>query len=186
MMSDAGEFISGSCRSLSGVHIKDILDQDNTDNPGLIIKYGGHAKAAGLSIKKGYFDKFQEEVVKVIDSLNITPFTGMYYDIDIKSDFINEGLLSDLKSLFPYGESFREPIFRSKMTASYVKAIGGNKTHLSLNLDKIKAVWFSCVKNEVLPIKNKDVVDVLFTVSDNTYNGKTNVQLMVNYLYPKR
>ena len=110
----------------------------------------------------------------------------MYYDIDIKSDFINEGLLSDLKSLFPYGESFREPIFRSKMTASYVKAIGGNKTHLSLNLDKIKAVWFSCVKNEVLPIKNKDVVDVLFTVSDNTYNGKTNVQLMVNYLYPKR
>ena len=55
-----GEHLRGSVRSIPGVHVRDLLDTVATRNPGIIERFGGHAMAAGLTIRPGSFDRFRE------------------------------------------------------------------------------------------------------------------------------
>jgi len=66
---DNSEIIKASCRSVEGVHIRDVLQNMNNLDPDLIIKFGGHAMAAGLSIKKSKLDKFKELFIQEVNKL---------------------------------------------------------------------------------------------------------------------
>ena len=62
-----GEHIKGSVRSIPGVHVRDLLDTVAARNPGLVERFGGHAMAAGLTIRRGMFDRFSVEFAAEAD-----------------------------------------------------------------------------------------------------------------------
>ena len=62
--------LKGSGRSIPGIHLRDALDRVSKLSPGLILKFGGHAMAAGLTIRKDAFDEFKELFARAVKELS--------------------------------------------------------------------------------------------------------------------
>ena len=105
--------IKGSGRSIPGFHLRDALAEIDTGNPELISKFGGHAMAAGLTIKQSNLESFNKEIKKICDK---------YLDEEILSHkLITDGQLDKSKFTLnsaklildggPWGQNFPEPLF---------------------------------------------------------------------------
>ena len=110
---DNDDVLKGSCRSIPGLHIRDVLERMHTLHPDLIIKFGGHAMAAGLSIKKKHFAQFKQIFDDTVKSL---------VNKDILTNIcLTDGALADneltlevaelLRAALPWGQCFVAPIF---------------------------------------------------------------------------
>ena len=75
-----GEPLKGSCRSIPGLHMRDVLDKIDTQNPGIIVKFGGHAMAAGLTIYQNRFEQFSRLFdLAVREELDESALEGGFY-----------------------------------------------------------------------------------------------------------
>ncbi len=173
---DNDEYIKGSCRSIEGLHIKDALDLVARNNPGLLPKFGGHAMAAGLSIKRDDFAKFHQEFVNVVESLvsedileNKTITDGVLQHYDLNLDFAKL-----LERYGPWGQKFPEPLFYGDFFISDIVIIA--EKHLKFMLTDltqstcIKAMYFNGAEN----IKNyqKDkIATVVYKLNVNEFNN---------------
>ena len=114
MDDDAGEkMIKGSARSISQLHIRDTLDAVATKHPGLLVKFGGLAMAAGLSLRLADFESFSqafnEEVglrLSTSDLENIILSDG-----ELDAESISMTLAEQIRNIGPWGQAFPEPIF---------------------------------------------------------------------------
>lgn len=168
--SDNPDIIVGACRS-NTVHLRDILQEINILYPNIIVNYGGHKSAAGLSIYKKEFNNFKA-IFK--DIVNKTPIEK----IDIIIDDINKidmETYSKIQALKPFGINYSNPVFKLYFTISKIKIL--KEEHLSCYLDNYKAIWFNY--NKELNLQDKQRLQALFTLNLNTYNGKSNLQLMI-------
>lgn len=160
----------GSGRSPS-IHLRNALEYIDNNFKGIIETYGGHFGACGLVIYKDKFDDFKtcfKEVVERLDKPNKEILIDVVDSIDINT-------YNQIKSLKPFGMNYRSPIFAKQMTISKMKVL--KEEHLSCCLDNHKAIWFNY--NKDLELQNKQNVKVLYTISLNTYQGRTNLQLMI-------
>ncbi|MDW1632345.1 DHHA1 domain-containing protein, partial [Vibrio sp. Y176] len=127
--------IKGSCRSIPGLHMRDALDFIDTQNPGLIIKFGGHAMAAGLTIKEQDFERFSrlfDEVVK--KELDEAALKGVILtDGELKPEEFSMHIAEQLRAGGPFGQAFPEPIFDGEFKVLHQKLVG--EKHLKLMLE---------------------------------------------------
>lgn len=135
---DGGEgTIKGSCRSIPGLHMRDALDFIDTQNPGLIIKFGGHAMAAGLTIKEQDFERFSrlfDEVVK--KELDEAALKGVILtDGELKPEEFSMHIAEQLRAGGPFGQAFPEPIFDGEFKVLHQKLVG--EKHLKLMLEPL-------------------------------------------------
>lgn len=103
ILSEVGEYLKGSCRSVEGFHIKEALDKCD-----FLESYGGHAMAAGLTLKKGYFNLFCQSLITQAQQLIIKP---PVIKIDGKLEDINIFTVELIEELEPYGVGFPAPLF---------------------------------------------------------------------------
>ncbi len=178
----SGDFLKGSIRSIPSVHIKDLLDLVDRENPGLILKFGGHAMAVGLSIKIERFTDFKRTFSQAIKQhLNAkTPNIELLTDGELQGGDIcldNAQLLLDAG---PWGQSFEEPIFQGDFEIIMQKIVG--EKHLKCQLRQIDdAKIHDAIAFFQPPIEAKKAL-VAYKLSVNTWQGRSNLQLMIEQI----
>ncbi|ASI98046.1 MULTISPECIES: single-stranded-DNA-specific exonuclease RecJ [Vibrio] len=192
---DGGEgTIKGSCRSIPGLHMRDALDFIDTQNPGLIIKFGGHAMAAGLTIKEQDFERFSrlfDEVVK--KELDEAALKGVILsDGELKPEEFSMHVAEQLRAGGPFGQAFPEPIFDGEFKVLHQKLVG--EKHLKLMLEPlykghptnvmIDGIAFN-IDLRRWPDASVKTVRLAYKLDVNEFRGNQSLQLMVDYIEAK-
>lgn len=183
------DILKGSGRSIEAYNIYDEINLLNN----LLVSYGGHSMAAGLSIEKNNLDKFREAINKN-SKLTEEDFIGkIFIDIQLKSDEIGFDLINEIGRLEPYGKGNSKSIFGDKdILVEEYNIIGKNKNALKFKLNirnkKMEGIYFGDVEvvNDYLNTKfsnsNKNTIDIIFYPEINEYNGNKNIQLVIKEL----
>ncbi len=192
---DGGEgTIKGSCRSIPGLHMRDALDFIDTQNPGLIIKFGGHAMAAGLTIKEQDFERFSrlfDEVVK--KELDEAALKGVILtDGELKPEEFSMHIAEQLRAGGPFGQAFPEPIFDGEFKVLHQKLVG--EKHLKLMLEPlykghptnvmIDGIAFN-VDLRRWPDASVKTVHLAYKLDVNEFRGNQSLQLMIDHIEAK-
>ena len=177
--------IKGSARSINGLHIRDLLEHIDSQHPNLIIKFGGHAMAAGLSINQQDFNKFQS-VFNELAGKWLKPE-------DLESIILSDGELGinhltlafaeQLRAAGPWGQNFPEPLFDDTFKLVQQRIVG--EKHLKVVLEKQGEVFDGIAFNiDVKAWPNMEVkrVHLAYRLDINEFRGKRTVQLMIEHI----
>ena len=167
--------IKGSARSIAGVHIRDAIEQVAEQNPELITHFGGHAMAAGLTIKRRNFDEFVAAFDEVLAELDQEVFAEQKFtDGELQASDFSLWFADELADASIWGHGFAAPIF------------DGIFEVLSFSLRypgvqyPIDAIYFN-FDTDVWDYR-AEKVHILFELDVNEWNGKRSLQLMVKDL----
>ena len=156
-ISESGEIVlKGSGRSITGFHLRDAIDYISKKYPNMIMKFGGHAMAAGLSIEKSKLEEFQNafETVASLWLDEDTLHRKLVHDGELPLDWIHAQFAEELSQEI-WGQGFPEPIFTGKFKV--IKQTILKEKHLKLELQplvgnsskNILGIWFG--HSETLP-----------------------------------
>lgn len=185
---DAGSgLLKGSGRSISGLHLRDALDLLSKHQPDLIIKFGGHAMAAGLTIKQMDFERFNQSFEMVVKSL-IT-------EADLESILEVDGSLNSSDMTFAtaqtlenqvWGQGFTPPLFYDEFEVLNQRVLGEKHLKLSLKATSKNArAGVSAVVDAIYfnhPDFLESPIQAAYQLQTNSYNGSQKVQLNVRYV----
>ncbi len=175
----------GSARSIPGLHIRDALDAVATGHPVLISKFGGHAMAAGLSLKAKHYPAFAEAFDAEVRR-QLTP-------ADLEAEIVTDGELSaeelsletghSLRESGPWGQHFPEPLFQGEFYIVQQRIVGEKHLKLLLAVDEqkqqlIDAIAFN-VDTTIWPNPNTNKVQLVYKLDINVWQGRESVQLVV-------
>ena len=181
--------LKGSARSIPGLHIRDALERVYSQYPDLILKFGGHAMAAGLSIPEPYLADFQRIFNQTVsellaqDQLQGTIWT----DGELSTDLLNLATAETLQQGGPWGQAFPEPMFDGEFKILQQRLVG--EKHLKMMVEPklggplLDAITFN-VDTRYYPdlsIKNAKLV---YKLDINEFRGNRGVQLLVDYIEP--
>ncbi|HET8848694.1 MAG TPA: single-stranded-DNA-specific exonuclease RecJ [Marinobacter sp.] len=185
---DDGEHLKGSARSIPGLHIRDALAVVDARHPGLMKKYGGHAMAAGMTIAKTDLDAFTAAFDQAVRSTLTAD--------DLEAAIVTDGPLAQnelnldtaylLKRAGPWGQHFPEPVFDGEFRVISQRIVGEN--HLKLVLQPvdgggiIDGIAFNT--GPEVPDYTRSGARVVYKPDANSFRGRTNLQLLVDYLEP--
>ena len=182
--SDKGE-IKGSARSIKGLHIRDALDAVATRHPGLILKFGGHAMAAGLSIREQDFeafrDAFNEEAGRQLDPESLQGIIES--DGELSAQDINLELAECLRNAGPWGQHFPEPLFDGEFEVDNWRVVG--ERHLKMQLapadsdQRVEAIAFNA--DASLLEQTDGFIRAAYRLDVNSFRNKKTAQLIVEY-----
>jgi len=177
---DEGE-IKGSGRSIPGLHLRDALDLVSKQAPDLILKFGGHAMAAGLTIREADFERF-EAVFEAVASALIDPrdlTRRLETDGALESGYMTLEMARTLEQSI-WGQGFPAPVFDDVFTVDNQRLL--KDKHLKLALRKGNARFEAIFFNHAEPAP--PMVRAAYRLAVNEYNGVSSVQLMLEHLEP--
>lgn len=177
--------IKGSARSIPGLHIRDALAQLDSMHPNLIIKFGGHAMAAGLSLKKDSFSDFAKLFNEIVcgivtqEQLN----NCVYSDGELLHSDLTLQNAEMLREAGPWGQGFPEPLFDGIFEIIEQRLVGNKhlKLILQTNNQLIDAIAFNVDINS-WPNYRCDKVFVAYRMDINEFRGKRSIQLIIEYI----
>lgn len=176
---DENDIGKGSGRSVKGINLVDAL----TYCSDLLVKYGGHELAAGLTVERKNYDAFvkriNEYAAKRVKDIDLTPVLDI--DTVVKPSDITIEQAEDLSRLEPYGISNPTPVFAVRgAVISDISPLSGKHTKFTLRMgdSTFTALWFSKNRNSI-DLYVKDTVDMAFQMSVNEFRGRKSVQLIV-------
>lgn len=191
--------IKGSLRSIAGVHIRDILEKIATQNPGLLIKYGGHAMAAGISVRKNDYAKFKEAFTTTIQNHTNEEILEhcIYTDGELEDNYINLDIAELVNSAGPWGNGFPEPLFSGNFKIVSQRWLNGK--HLKFVLTtfnrqqndaqnnssiprEFNAIFFN-VDYEQWTALNLKYAHFVYRLDINEYNGIKKLQLLIERFF---
>jgi single-stranded-DNA-specific exonuclease len=173
--------IKGSGRAISGLHLRDALDLVAKRHPGLILKFGGHAAAAGLSIRQNDFEKFSLAFEETVAAL-VSP-------ADLERVIETDGALAaaemqiELARLLEkevWGQGFPQPGFSSDFTVENQRVVG--EKHLKLKLSLSGRAFDAMLFFQSNPLPERILVVYRLTV--NEYKGAQSLQLNIEHWQP--
>lgn len=182
--------LKGSGRSINGFHLRDALDLVSKRHPELILKFGGHAAAAGLTINRCHFDKFCEVFEQVAQTL-LTP-TDLTRIIETDGDLESSEITMELAEYLArqvWGQGFPQPTFNAQFHVENQRIVGekhlklklkkldsgtGNQTNQKENITYDGILFFH---NDPLP----DFIDAVYQLQINEYNGKSTLQFLLQH-----
>ena len=174
-------FLKGSARSISSVHIRDVLADIDASHPNLIKSYGGHAMAAGLTIHRGSFERFGNLFdAAVADRAPEGAFdTTLYTDGELEAAEISMDLVREIEAWGPWGQYFDRPMFHGKFQVISERLVGNDK-HAKMVVQSGGKVIDAIAFNQQLA--NAPQVELAFRPTANSYGGVTTLQLVVESL----
>ncbi len=182
---DEGE-LKGSGRSIEGVHLRDVLERINTQTPELIVKFGGHAMAAGMTIKAAHFERFKAEFDAHIQAVltEEAKESVVLTDGALPSQCYSLDFATLLKQAGPWGQQFPEPVFSDEFELLQQRIVG--ERHLKLVVREksgqvLDAIAFN-VDLKRWPNYDASHAELAFSLDINEFRGKFNLQLMVHAL----
>ena len=175
--SEAGK-LKGSGRSIPGFHLRDALDLVSKRYPGVVLKFGGHAMAAGCTVAQDAFGIFEKALAQVaqewLDASTLTrrietdgPLSPEYCRADVVDTLHRE----------VWGQGFAPPTFSEEVQVVSQRLVGEAKNHLSIKIvhqgQPVDAIWFG--RTEPLPAR----VLLAFRLDVNEWRGERKVQFLV-------
>ena len=182
--------LRGSARSIPGIHIRDALDGVAARHPGLLVKFGGHAMAAGLSLARedlpAFRAAFAAEIALRTDADNLKGW--VLSDGELERNEIALRTAIALRAAGPWGQGFPEPVFDGEFDVLETRIVG--ERHLKLKVraatgcDSVDAIAFGFVGSaaQSLAIVRGARVRLAYRLEVNEYNGMERVQLNCQHL----
>ena len=188
VLTSSGEgLISGSARSVEGFDLYSAIDACSD----LLTTFGGHLFAAGLTMPEANLPEFKKRFEQYVQSHILPEQKQPTLQIEAEIDLadITPQLLKVLKCLEPFGPENPRPLFltRKMINNRYTKRCGKTGEHLKLDLtDRTSAIsGIAFGKGDMaLYIQNGNPVDVVYELTENTFNGVTSIEMMVRDLQP--
>ncbi len=178
--------IKGSARSVPGVHIRDVLEEVNTANPGLIDKFGGHAMAAGLSLPLANLAAFESAFCAVAAThlANRDNTDAIWSDGPLTAAELDLAFARQLRQAGPFGQGFEMPVFDGIFELVHQRIVG--QKHLKLVLrtpegDEIDGIAFN-IDTSVWPAPDVRYVEVAYQLDVNVFRGRESVQMLIEQL----
>jgi single-stranded-DNA-specific exonuclease len=181
--------IKGSARSIPGVHIRDVLSDIAAEHPNLLCKFGGHAMAAGMSIKISDYPPFSlafnDKVLQRLADIDLEQ--KVYSDGELTEQEFTLPFAEQLQQAGPWGQMFPEPVFDGVFDVIQCRIVG--KQHLKIVLRQpfgevlIDAIAFFVEQPEAwLGIRQ---INAAYTLDINEFRGTRSVQFILQYLEKK-
>ncbi|MGI2335666.1 MAG: single-stranded-DNA-specific exonuclease RecJ [Dehalogenimonas sp.] len=175
-----GKMATASCRSIPGFNITEAIDRCGH----LLSHYGGHAQAAGFSLKPQYLPELTTLLGEIADrelaSLNLQPV--LHIDAEAMLKELGGGLFQMLQSLAPFGEGNRPPLFVSRcVTVPDYRTIGTGGDHLKLRLTQGGVVWEAIAFRQAEEMKKilPDPLDIVYNLELDRFNGRETLRLNI-------
>lgn len=178
---DSEDELRGSGRSIPDVHLRDVLDLVSKRHPGIILKFGGHAMAAGLTLRADAYDKFVRAFDAAVQELTGRDSFDPVIETDgsLESGYANAEVASLLEQQI-WGAGFPAPIFRDTFYVRQQRLL--KQKHLKLSLERghqrFDAIWFN--RDALLP----ETIDAAYRLDLNIWNGNVSAQLIVEHATP--
>lgn len=174
---DEGE-IKGSGRSIPGFHLRDALDLVYKRNPGLILKFGGHAMAAGMTLAEARFGEFQQAFEQVarelLDEAQLTRTIETDGGLDARELHLPfaEELAAEV-----WGQGFPVPYFHDRFAVMSQRVVGDK--HLKLRIAKQGQEFDAMLFNQVdwLP----DNINAVYQLVANEWQGRKELQIYLQH-----
>ncbi|MHB1100953.1 MAG: single-stranded-DNA-specific exonuclease RecJ [Burkholderiales bacterium] len=173
--------IKGSGRSIPGLHLRDALDLVSKLHSGLILKFGGHAQAAGLTLREADFEAFDQAFEEVAKNL--------LSESDLERIIETEGILDKhemtlelARRIEPrvWGQGFPEPEFEGQFSVEQQRIVG--EKHLKLKLGLAGKFFDAMLFFHAAPLPEK--IRAIYNLSVNEFNGSANLQLTIRHWFP--
>ena len=185
VLAEKDGILTGSARSVHDFDLYEAISKCAH----LCEKFGGHKYAAGLSIKTEnlaeFIIAFEKVVSESITEDQLSPKIDVDMEIDI--DAVDDKLFRIIKQFSPFGPQNLSPIFvsRNVVDNGYGKRIGADKSHLRINTKtasgSLAGIGFS-MGDAFEKIKDYNEFDICYSINENEWNGRKNLQLMLNDL----
>ena len=185
VLAEKDGILTGSARSVHDFDLYEAISKCAY----LCEKFGGHKYAAGLSIKKENLSEFiiafEKAVSESITEDQLSPKIDVDMEIDI--DAVDDKLFRIIKQFSPFGPQNLSPIFVSRCVVDngYGTRIGADKSHLRINTKtasgSLAGIGFS-MGDAFEKIKDYNEFDICYSINENEWNGRKNLQLMLNDL----
>ena len=181
--SDENEYIKGSGRSIEGIHIKDVLENIATKH-GILDKFGGHAMAAGLRIKKDDLDVFEKAINAEVNDYPDSLFKAIQYsDGELASSEISIQTAEALENYGIWGQDYPEPVFENVLKVLDKKILKGKHLKLTLQYEgkQYKAMWFFCSETLFETIVTGESYRFFYKLSVSVYLGEKQLSLFIEH-----
>ena len=178
--------LRGSARSIAGFHVRDALAAVDALHPGLIERFGGHAMAAGLSVRESHLDAFRLAFVEQAQRL-LSPElleAECLSDGGLEPRDFNRGLAESLRAAGPWGQGFPEPVFDNIFDVLEWRVLGGRHLKLSLRPEQggtaVSAIHFGGWRGEAPPAR----LHAAYQLEPDDFRGRRDVQLLLRHWLP--
>ena len=173
-----GHELKGSGRSIAGFHLRDALDLVAKRHPGVLLKFGGHAMAAGCTIAADQFTVFEQALAQVagewLDAATLT--RRLDTDGPLAPEYCRTDLVDALHREV-WGQGFAPPTFSEEVQVLSQRLVGADKNHLSVKLlhqgQPVDGVWFG--RTDPLPGR----VLLAFRLDVNEWKGERRLQFLI-------
>lgn len=181
--------LKGSGRSIDGIHLQNVLYELNQRYPNILVSFGGHAMAAGLSIQEKDLDKFRDLLETVITEqldLKVLEQT-IETDGEINNEDFNYSIAKLLKDSGPWGEGFIEPTFDGEFIIHQQRIFA--EKHLKLVLEPknggpiIEGICFN-VNLTKWPDQTIKEAKIVYHLDVNEFRGNQTLKLMIRHIWP--
>lgn len=188
-----GGTLKGSCRSISGLHMRDVLDRIDTQYPNTIIKFGGHAMAAGLTILSQNLARFSQLFDQAVrDEIDEAALKGIVLsDGELLPEEFSINTAEILRAAGPWGQAFPEPLFDGEFKLLQQKLVA--EKHLKLIVEPlykgmptnkmVDAIAFN-IDLRRWPDASVKTVHLAYKLEVNEFRGNQSLQLLVEQLSP--
>ncbi|WP_333498855.1 single-stranded-DNA-specific exonuclease RecJ [Kluyvera sp. CHPC 1.2972] len=181
--------LKGSGRSIQGLHMRDALERLDTLHPGLMLKFGGHAMAAGLSLEEERFEEFQRCFGELVTEwLDPALLQGeILSDGELSPQEMTLEMAQMLREAGPWGQMFPEPLFDGRFRLLQQRLVG--ERHLKVMVEPIgggpllDGIAFN-VDTAVWPDNGVREVTLAYRLDINEYRGNRTLQLIIDHLWP--
>lgn len=181
--------LKGSGRSIQGLHMRDALERLDTLHPGLMLKFGGHAMAAGLSLEEERFEEFQRCFGELVTEwLDPALLQGeILSDGELSPQEMTLEMAQMLREAGPWGQMFPEPLFDGRFRLLQQRLVG--ERHLKVMVEPVgggpllDGIAFN-VDTAVWPDNGVREVTLAYRLDINEYRGNRTLQLIIDHLWP--
>ncbi|MDJ0905905.1 MAG: single-stranded-DNA-specific exonuclease RecJ [Woeseiaceae bacterium] len=181
-------FLKGSARSVPGVHARDVLEAVSGTHPGLIVRFGGHAMAAGLTIAEEHYGDFAGAVAEQVERL--------YPEADFSGAIISDGVIGGqdvarwggllpvaraLRDAGPWGSGFPEPTWSGDFELLEQRTVGEN--HLKMRLRPVEGdTVVDAIAFNQAGTGYRGIVQLAYRLDVNEWRGRESPQLIVEQI----
>ncbi|MFZ4835110.1 single-stranded-DNA-specific exonuclease RecJ [Rouxiella sp. Mn2063] len=182
--------LKGSGRSINGLHLRDALERIDTLNPGLMMKFGGHAMAAGLSLEAEKFEQFRQCFAELVGEwLDPSYLEGVIWsDGELSGQQMSLETAEMLRDGGPWGQAFPEPTFDGTFRILQQKLL--KERHLKVMIEPLgggpllDGIAFN-IDPKLWPDSSVREVQLAYKLDINEFRGNRSVQLMIQHLWPR-
>jgi len=185
----AAGIISGSVRGIEGFHVRDALQAVADQHPEILLGFGGHKGAGGLTLQESAFETFSlafETACRAqMQFTQLGPIIWTDGFLPVKQ--LNLEMLDALERLEPFGREFEVPVFELKAKVKEIRAMGDG-THARVQLEsegfQMSGVWFKFRQSatSAMPVQKEDAVKVAFSLKSSTYQNQRRLEIHIVHI----